>query len=122
VIKIVCLVKRKPGMSIEQFVDYYENHHRHLALKHMPTVCRYTRRYIVASGSPVWGEPAGESEYDSVTEAWFENQQTLDETLAHIGQPEVAEVIIADEERFLDRSKSKKYIVVNERDDQPLVI
>ena len=34
--KTVCLLKRKDGMSLEEFRDYYENHHRKIGEKVLP--------------------------------------------------------------------------------------
>jgi hypothetical protein len=81
----------------------------------MPGVHRYTRRYISSDGG--WGEQATESDYDAVTDVWWPDQQALDRTLAHIAEPGVADLIAADEGRFMDRSRYRQFVVVEEHED-----
>ena len=44
-VKVVGLFKRKPGLSMEEFKDYYENHHIKLFDEQVshPGVLRYGR-------------------------------------------------------------------------------
>ena len=114
-IKMICLVKRKSGLSREEFVEYYERNHIPLAASHMPLAVAYTRRYLGAGVAPHWAANGEEPDYDVITEIWFETQDDVDKTLAGIALPEVAAVIIPDEDKFLDRDKSRMLFVVEER-------
>ena len=102
--KAVCLLKRRPGMSFEDFVDYYENHHAKLAAKWVPTQRQYHRRYIRPTVNPITGE-AVELDYDVITEMWFENEAAFRDAMAVLSSPEAQAEIVADEERLFDRSK-----------------
>ena len=55
--KLLVLTKRKPGMSLQQFQDYYENAHARLVLRITPLMRKYRRNYL----TPVKGGP-GEAE------------------------------------------------------------
>ena len=47
VYKILYFMKRRPGMSVADFRDYYENHHSKFVQKYITSdVKRYVRRYI----------------------------------------------------------------------------
>ena len=57
--KTVCLLKRRPGMSLEEFKDYYENYHSKIGEKVLPDGVHYVRRYVqqhpelrMVAGSP----------------------------------------------------------------------
>ncbi|HMG40473.1 MAG TPA: EthD domain-containing protein [Acidimicrobiales bacterium] len=59
-IKIVYLVERTPGLTVEQFVDHWRNRHGPLALRHHVGATRYvqnavTARLAAATGDPVVG-------------------------------------------------------------------
>jgi uncharacterized protein (TIGR02118 family) len=103
--KMVCLLKRRPGMSLEEFKSYYESTHRKIGEKYLPTCARYVRRYLTPFGAnPVTGE-AARPEYDVLTEIWFESREAFDAAMASLADPEVAREIAEDEERLFDRSK-----------------
>ena len=103
-VKAVALIKRKPGLSREEFARHYEEVHAPLILKHSPTLKRYVRNHVIV--------PAGaeEPEYDCVTELWYDNMDgykaTIDFWLSEAGK-----VIRDDEDSFLDRSKLAFFLV-----------
>lgn len=132
-VKFVALIKRKDGLSPEQFEAYYEQHHKLLGHKYLPGARRYRRRYI----SPVWDTSGGENDqetfgliepalggghsappqYDVVTEIWFDEEAQLREVFAVMALPEHLQEIVADEEKFMDRTQTCAYLVRNECDD-----
>jgi uncharacterized protein (TIGR02118 family) len=68
-IKSITLIKRKPGLSREEFIKYYEEVHVPLSLKHFPTFRRYVRNYVVA---PFGTE---EPDFDCIMEVWFDDAE-----------------------------------------------
>jgi hypothetical protein len=50
------MMKRKPGMTMAEFIDYYENHHAKLGETLMPLARRYVRRYVTPEPNPITGE------------------------------------------------------------------
>ena len=107
VFKLIILIKRKPGLSIEEFRNYYERHHRKIGEAAAPEVgmIRYCRRYL----DPVAG---GEPEYDVITENWFDDAEKFQALLAALKSEELDPEVYADEERFIDRSKTRFCTVV----------
>ncbi len=66
--KSISLIKRKPGMSLEDFKRYYEEVHAPAALKRFP-IRRYVRNYVVVPpGAP-------EPDFDCITEFWYDNKE-----------------------------------------------
>ena len=101
--KIVLLMKRKPGISMDEFRDYYENKHVPLAEPYTTALSHYVRRYIVPQTHPETG-PVDELPYDVITEMWFEDEAVFNGTLEYLTTTIMPDEIIEDEKKFFDRS------------------
>jgi hypothetical protein len=114
VIKAVGLFKRKPGMSKDDFIAYYEEHHARIGEKIVGgAATHYLRRYLYAFGP---GEP--EPEYDVIMELWFPDRATLDARMAWItGDPAAVAERETDEENLFDRSTMLMYVVEEHESD-----
>ena len=98
VIKLVCMVKRRPGMEIDDF-------HRHWRTVHSPLNCdtpsiaryfvRYERNHRARAD---YGR--GGSDFDGAAVEWYPSVQAFYDM---IGEPAYSELIAPDEDRFLDR-------------------
>ena len=113
-IKAFALGKRKPGMTFEDFVDYYKNKHAKLGEQVMKRAggVRYIRHYIVPASS---GLHAGdeESDFDVITEFHFPDRESYEACFAIAGG-EMQEEFAADEEKFADRSAIRLFLEVEE--------
>ena len=74
--KILLFMKRRPGMTMDDFVDYYENRHVPLALKYASRMSGYTRRYLTPQPTPETGQ-TDELPYDVITELSFDDETTF---------------------------------------------
>lgn len=101
--KILLPMKRKPGMSTQDFRDYYENHHAPLAAKYSTALLRYVRTYLEPHPHPETGA-ATEPPYDVITELWFDDETTYRSTLQYLTTTKMPPEIVEDEERLFDRS------------------
>lgn len=114
-IKFIGLLKRRSDLSFEEFVEYYENNHAPLATKYLPTALHYQRRYLKPNALDHQPSSAdAEGMYDCLTEVWYEDRAAMDAELALLARPETVELIIEDEEKFLDRSQLRFFIIENE--------
>jgi uncharacterized protein (TIGR02118 family) len=96
---MVILAKRKPGMSLEDFKQYYETRHAPLACSMPHQMVRYKRTYL----TPM--QPGAEAPYDVVTETWFKDKAAFDKNYEDLlGNPERMAVIEKDELNLFDRS------------------
>ena len=84
--------------SREEFLKHYEEVHAPLALKHLPSIKRYVRNYVVTR--PGVEEPG----FDCITEIWFDNMEGLQSAM-HFWKSEAGQVIRDDEGIFMDRGK-----------------
>ena len=106
-IKSMALIKRKPGLSREEFIQHYEEVHAPLALKHFPTFKRYVRNHIIAL--PGTEEP----DFDCITEIWFEDKEGAMAVTEALGdyKTEIGRIFLADEEKFMDRGSLVSFLV-----------
>lgn len=103
--KLLLFMKRKPGMSIADFRDYYENRHMPLCMKYMQGAERYFRRYL----EPVEG--MDEPYFDVITELWFRSRAPVDMIVATMQKDAMPINVITDELNLFDRSKTRFHIV-----------
>ena len=110
-IKIIWIIKRKLGVTPEEFRERYERHAR-LGQKlcgHLQT--SYKRNYkleILGGGTPTThGEGATfgpiEWDYDVITEVCFANEDAYNQRNQIFADPVTARQFYEDEEDFLDR-------------------
>ena len=104
--QIVILLKRKPGMTREEFKAHYESSHAQMALKyHGHLMQDYRRNYIETQfGLDEFGKPNAEPAYDAVTVISFATDADM-EAFMTPGPQHIIDEFIADEFRFLDRDK-----------------
>ncbi|HEX9175012.1 MAG TPA: EthD domain-containing protein [Mycobacterium sp.] len=105
VYKVLLFLKRRPGMSVEAFRDYYENVHSKIGEKYSQGLLRYVRRYV----DPVGGE---ELPFDVITELWLADRATAEAIATHTANNEPPPEVLEDEKRLFDRSKSRVATVV----------
>lgn len=109
--RILLFMKRRPGMSVEDFRAYYEDHHAPLCLQGGAVMSRYVRRYLEPQPHPetgVWEDPP----FDVVTELWFDDEAVFRGTLAALTTTVMPAVIVRDEANLFDRSSFRIATVV----------
>lgn len=109
-IKAIALLARKPELTHAEFVDYYENNHAKLIRRLLPQIVDYRRNYLDRS-TALRAPAAADPDFDVVSEFTFPDRAAYDEMLATHARPEVAAAIEADEANFLDRSRTRMYVV-----------
>ena len=109
--KVMWLLKRKKGITLEQFRDHYENSHSILGKKYLGhLLIDYKRNYKVGTaGGGVPTDPKGsglaarEWEYDWVAERVMPNEEAFEEIMSLFADPVIGKIFHDDEEHFLDR-------------------
>jgi len=110
--KIVILIKKKTGMSREDFVNHYENSHAVIGkrlLGHLWT--KYVRNYTRGLMEYQPEDASVDDSYDAVTEIWLKDEAAMAEMQRIINIPENNKIILEDEEKFQDRLKTRLLIV-----------
>ena len=109
-LKQVTLLKRKPGLSRAEFIDYYEQRHSKLAEPFLWRAKRYQRRYVEPCVNPITGE-AAELDFDVVMEIWWASRADFDVTMAEIGDSDVRMLLWEDEEKLFDSHDHRTFTV-----------
>lgn len=104
IFKVLIFLKRRPGLSIAEFRDYYENIHAKLCEKYAAGSLGYMRRYVDPAPDPVTGEVV-EFDFDVITELWFGSKAVADKVVEVGSSGKMPAEVIEDEERVFDRSK-----------------
>lgn len=116
VYKVLIFLKRRPGMSIESFRNYYEDVHAKLCAKYAVGARRYLRRYVEPLRQPLTGAN-DEMDFDVITELWFDERAIFDTVLKYAARGTLPPDVLADEERLFDRTKSRFSTVIEMETD-----
>jgi uncharacterized protein (TIGR02118 family) len=107
--KVFGFLTKRSGMETRDFIDYYEKRHIPLICSLAPTPIVYKRRYLMRDEKLTTG--GGEVDFDVMTELVFPDLPAFLAWMARLSGPEAGEQVAADEAKFLDRSRTKAYVV-----------
>ena len=96
-VKLFAVLRRRPGMSVEEFVTHWRDRHGPL-IAGEPTLARHIVRYeqhVRHRPEPL----SGTEDVDGVAVQWF---TSMDAFVAFMSEPAYSELIAPDERRFLD--------------------
>jgi EthD domain len=112
--KILLLMKRKPGMSMAAFKDYYENHHVPLAMSNSGGqgggITRYMRRYL----TPLAHAESGTNDelpYDVISELWFDDEAVWRGTADYLSATVMNDAVVNDELNLFHRPTMRMALV-----------
>jgi hypothetical protein len=105
--KVWAFLSRKEGIETQAFIDYYENKHVPLILSLAPAPIVYKRRYVLERLT----NEGGGIDFDVVTELGFADRAAYLAWMAKLSVPGAGERVAADEAKFLDRSRTRAYVV-----------
>jgi hypothetical protein len=118
-IKQVVFLRKRPDISMDEFLDYYENQHSQLSKKmgakpSLPNAQRYVRRYITPEKNPLTGEVI-DCGYDCIMEIWWNSRKDFEAAMKGLSDPAMLEIRMADE-RKLFASNNNPVCTVEEHD------
>jgi uncharacterized protein (TIGR02118 family) len=114
-IRLVFLLRRKPGMSLADFQRYWREEHGPLVASVQMKIgaLRYVQVHTLddpmnAAAAQARGgmEPA----YDGVAELWWESEQALADALATDAGRAAGALLLEDEKKFIDLAHSPLYL------------
>ena len=94
-IKSLTFLKRKPGLSREEFLRHWKEKHGPLAAKVVPGLKKYVQCHPV---------PGIESDIDGIVELWWDSPESFQAFLSW-RQSDAAKVLKEDEEKFVEIMK-----------------
>lgn len=117
-IKIVCFMNRKSGMSMDEFKTYYEENHVPLINKLMPFWQDYRRNFVEDREHSAAHMAPGRSQeamFDVMTELTFENEEMHQKCLEALADPVIGKIVADDEAKFFDRASMRTFVVDERR-------
>lgn len=125
-VKIIMLIKKRPDLTREEFMDYYDNKHVPLMHKILSKGAAVHRRNFVIPnvadiGSADNIDTSAENEYDVICEVFYEDRETAESVMRDFEDPEIRRLCEEDEAKFQLRGSIKRFIVdVHETVFRPL--
>ena len=104
-LKVFAYLCKKQGLDTQGFIDYYEHRHVPLVLSLAPAPPVYKRNYVVRGDELNRNEDT--IDFDVVTELAFPDRTTFNDWTGKLG----VDAIGVDEERFLDRSRTRACVI-----------
>jgi len=117
-LKLTFLMKRRQGMSFEDFRNYYENRHAPLAASLCPNLVRYTRTYLTGWEPLARSMQLPEPGFDCITECCYDVEGSWEERKADLLPADVFRQLAADEENFLDR-RANRLVMTQQEESRP---
>ena len=114
-IKLVMCLRRKPGMTREEFRDYWMNRHAPFFQENSATMRakKYVQSHTVDTPlNQGFRESRGlQPEFDGVAEVWFESEEDLMEAMSSPEGQQLGAALLEDESNFVDHANSSAFIV-----------
>ena len=104
-LKVFAYLTKRKGMDTRAFIEHYERNHVPLVLSLAPTPIVYKRNYLVRGDE--FNREEDTIDFDVVTELVFPERAGFVEWVEALS----VEAIATDEERFLDRSRTRAYVI-----------
>ncbi len=109
-IKLISPMKRRPGISIEEFREYYEKKHRVIGEKYLAGFAtKYMRRFT--NSLPDHSGKVRDPEFDVILEVWYPDMETYNACIAKLREPNIAQEIREDEAKLFDLNYKRSYFV-----------
>jgi hypothetical protein len=89
-LKQLCFFRKRADMTMDEFMDYYENEHCKLGEKigtpAIPNAVRYVRRYLTPATNPIT-EQVHDSGFDCLMEIWWNSREDYETSQRLISDP-----------------------------------
>jgi len=114
--KLIVTIKKKRGMSRQEFIDYYEKQHTVLCRQILPPLEVYRRNYIMNDDpflKAIGDNRAvdGENDFDVITEAIYTSRTEAQASMAALFDGNIGTQIMNDEAKFCEPGGIKFYVV-----------
>jgi uncharacterized protein (TIGR02118 family) len=104
-LKVFAFLARRPDIERDAFIEYYEKHHVPLVSSLAPRPLVYKRNYLVRGDD--LNREHDSIEFDVVTELVFADRAGFLDWIRRLSVDAIGE----DEARFLDRARTRAYVV-----------
>lgn len=103
-IKSFTIARRKPGLTREEYLQYWKEKHAPLAAKVIPGLREYIQNHPI-------DVPGCEIDIDGITEMWWDNLEALQNYFKWRELPE-AKILLDDEKNFSDPNRKLRFFAI----------
>jgi hypothetical protein len=107
--RVLAFLSKRADIDTDEFIDYYERRHVPLICSLAPAPAVYNRRYIRHDDRLT--TDGGTVDFDVVVELAFADRAAFQAWMARLSGPGAGDLVGADEAKFLDRSRTRAYVV-----------
>ena len=108
-LKVLAFLTKREGIETQAFIEYYEKNHVSLICGLAPAPIVYKRNYLMRGDE--FNKEDGAIDFDVVTELVFPDRAAFLAWGAKLSEPGSGEQVVTDESKFLDRSRTRAYVV-----------
>ncbi len=114
-IKLICIVKRRPELSYDEFLQHWRINHAALITQHAQVlgIKRYIQNHAINADDAQSRIKSARNmidvDFDGIAELWYEDFETHLNARKTPEGLSALEKIIADEKRFIDLSQSRMW-------------
>jgi hypothetical protein len=114
-IRLVYLLRRKPGLTLEEFHTIWRDEHGPLVASHQNHlgIVRYTQSHRLddpMNGAMAAARGGMEPAYDGVAEAWWESEESFTSAVSTDAGRRAGSELLNDEARFIDLASSPLWL------------
>ena len=113
--KLIVLIRKRPELSRQEFIDYYDNRHVPLVHSLLPKGAAVHRRNFVvtdaAQGERSADAAGADESWDVISEVFYEDLGTAQAAARAMQDPAIRRRIEEDEERFIMRGSMRRFVV-----------
>lgn len=106
-LKGIAFLKRKPGLTPEEFREQFEEVHAPLEISLFPTLKRYVRNYVTTR---VVTDGDAELEFDCIAEHWFDDMEGF-QAMVDVAEGDARYALGHSGQVFLDFSMNAYFLV-----------
>ena len=96
-VKFFFILRKKPGLSTEEFHRYWKDTHGPIVAR-LPGLVRYLQHHVVSVSRPEYAQE--DAPIDGIVETWWESPEALE----HVRTTPELQAVIADEPNFMGHS------------------
>ena len=111
-LKVLAFLTKREGIETQAFIEYYEKNHVPLICGLAPAPIApivYKRNYLIRGDE--FNKEDGAIDFDVVTELVFPDRPAFLAWGAKLSEPGSGEQVVTDELKFLDRSRTRAYVI-----------
>jgi hypothetical protein len=108
-LKVMAFLTKREDLETRAFIEYYENDHIPLITSLAPTPVLYKRSYLLRGDE--LNREDDSIDFDVITELVFADRAAYLAWGAAVGTGDPGEQVAADELKFLDRPRTRAYVV-----------